>query len=93
MTRERLLARPVRMIGASGLVFGTITADAQESAEPMQKVLITGSRIASPAAESPSPLQILSTADIAASGANLQELLQKIHPWAHPPSAEPIPIS
>ncbi|HWW70139.1 MAG TPA: TonB-dependent receptor plug domain-containing protein, partial [Duganella sp.] len=44
----------------------------------MQKVLITGSRIASPAAESPSPLQILSSADIAASGAtNLQELLQK----------------
>jgi outer membrane receptor protein involved in Fe transport len=44
----------------------------------MQKVLITGSRIASPAAESPSPLQILSSADIAASGAsNLQDLLQK----------------
>ncbi|MES2351058.1 MAG: TonB-dependent receptor plug domain-containing protein [Pseudomonadota bacterium] len=44
----------------------------------MQKVLITGSRIASPPAESPSPLQILSSADIAAPGAsNLQDLLQK----------------
>ena len=78
MTRERLLARSVRMICASGVIFGATIADAQESAEPMQKVLITGSRIASPAAESPSPLQILSSADIAASGAtNLQELLQK----------------
>ena len=44
----------------------------------MQKVLITGSRIASPTAESPSPLQLLNATDIAASGAtNPQELLQK----------------
>jgi outer membrane receptor protein involved in Fe transport len=41
-------------------------------------VQVTGSRIRSPNADSPSPLQILSSADIAASGAtNLQELLQK----------------
>ena len=78
MIRERLLARSVRMICAGGLAFGAYNANAQESAEPLQKVLITGSRIASPAAESPSPLQILSSADIAASGAtNVQELLQK----------------
>jgi outer membrane receptor protein involved in Fe transport len=78
MIKERLLVRSVRILCAGGLVFGTYNANAQESAEPMQKVLITGSRIASPAAESPSPLQILSSADIAASGAtNLQELLQK----------------
>jgi outer membrane cobalamin receptor len=52
--------------------------------DSLQKVVITGSRIASPAAASPSPLQILSSADIAASGAtNLQDLLQKIPPWAH----------
>lgn len=48
------------------------------ASDSMQKVVITGSRIASPAAASPSPLQILSSADIAASGAtNLQDLLQK----------------
>jgi outer membrane receptor protein involved in Fe transport len=41
-----------------------------------QTVQVTGSRIAAPGAESPSPLQVLSSADIAASGAtNLQELL------------------
>lgn len=44
----------------------------------MQQVQITGSRIASPNAESPSPLQVLTAADIAASGVtNLQELLLK----------------
>lgn len=78
MTRERLLARSVRMICAGGVAFGAISALAQETAEPVQRVMITGSRIAAPQAESPSPLQILSSADIAASGAtNLQELLQK----------------
>jgi outer membrane receptor protein involved in Fe transport len=42
----------------------------------MQRVEVTGSRIASPNAESPSPLQVLSAADIAASGAtNLQQVL------------------
>ena len=78
MTRETLLARPVRMICAGGVAFGAISAHAQQTAEPVQRVMITGSRIAAPQAESPSPLQILSSADIAASGAtNLQELLQK----------------
>ncbi|WP_395406164.1 TonB-dependent receptor plug domain-containing protein [Pseudoduganella sp. UC29_106] len=44
----------------------------------MQQVTVTGSRIASPNAESPSPLQVLTAADIAASGVtNVQELLLK----------------
>jgi iron complex outermembrane receptor protein len=79
MIRERKLARAVRMICVSGLAIALPAAYAQEiSAEPIQKVQITGSRISSPNAESPSPLQILSSADIAASGAvNLQDLLQK----------------
>jgi len=78
MTREILLARSVRMIDAGGWVFGITTTDAQKSAEPIQKVLITDSRIASPAAEAPSPLRILSSADSAATGANnLRELFRR----------------
>jgi outer membrane receptor protein involved in Fe transport len=78
MMRETSLARTIRMICIGGMACGLPAAMAQETSEPVQKVLITGSRIASPAAESPSPLQILSAADIAASGAtNLQDLLQK----------------
>ncbi|MFA9216888.1 MAG: TonB-dependent receptor domain-containing protein [Sphingomonadaceae bacterium] len=54
-------------------------AFAQEAADTaVQKIQITGSRITTPGAESPSPLQVLTAADIAASGAvNLQDLLQK----------------
>jgi outer membrane receptor protein involved in Fe transport len=60
------------------MAFGINAAIAQETAEPLQKVTVTGSRIASPGADSPSPLQVLSAADIAASGATtLQDLLQK----------------
>lgn len=67
------------MICVGGLALGLQAAHAQDAATaPMQKVQITGSRISAPGAESPSPLQILTSADIAASGAvNLQELLQK----------------
>jgi outer membrane receptor protein involved in Fe transport len=51
-------------------------AQQQAAATTMQRVEVTGSRIASPNAESPSPLQVLSAADIAASGAtNLQQVL------------------
>jgi outer membrane receptor protein involved in Fe transport len=52
--------------------------EAQATPDAITTVQVTGSRIRSPNADSPSPLQILSSADIAASGAtNLQELLQK----------------
>ncbi|WP_254504129.1 TonB-dependent receptor plug domain-containing protein [Duganella vulcania] len=73
------MSRSVRMICVGGLALGLQAAHAQEAAaDSMQKVLVTGSRISSPGADSPSPLQILSSADIAASGAtNLQDLLQK----------------
>jgi len=51
-------------------------AAAAEGQTPMQRIEVTGSRIASPNADSPSPLQVLSAADIAASGAaNLQQVL------------------
>src|SRR5471032_680063 len=79
MIKETTLSRSVRMICVGGLALGLQAAHAQEAAvDSMQKVQITGSRISSPGADSPSPLQVLSSADIAASGAtNLQDLLQK----------------
>jgi iron complex outermembrane receptor protein len=78
MLRLNLLARSVRLICAGGMAFGINAACAQETAEAVQKVTVTGSRIASPGADSPSPLQVLNAADIAASGATtLQDLLQK----------------
>ncbi|MYM21895.1 TonB-dependent receptor [Duganella sp. FT135W] len=80
MMKETVLSRSVRMICVAGMAISTQVAFAQDAALPdaVQKVQITGSRISAPGAESPSPLQILSSADIAASGAiNLQDLLQK----------------
>ncbi len=76
MIKETTLSRSIRMICVGGLALGLQAAHAQEAA--IQKVEITGSRISAPGADSPSPLQLLSSADIAASGAaNLQELLLK----------------
>lgn len=78
MTLEKRLSRAVRLICLGGMAIGMPAAFAQTDAAPIQQVLVTGSRIATPNAESPSPLQVLSAADIAASGVtNLQELLLK----------------
>ena len=77
MTLEKRLSRSVRLICLGGMAIGVPLAYAQETA-PLQQVLVTGSRIASPNAESPSPMQVMTSADIAASGVtNLQELLLK----------------
>ncbi|MES3014451.1 MAG: TonB-dependent receptor [Pseudomonadota bacterium] len=63
------------MIAFSGALIGTGMA---VQAQGLERVEVTGSRIASPNAESPSPLQVLTAEDIAASGVtNLQELLLK----------------
>lgn len=76
---ETILSRSIRLICLGGVTLGmqaayAQTAPAQTSAPAV--VTVTGSRIAAPGAESPSPLQVLNAADIAASGAtNLQELL------------------
>jgi iron complex outermembrane receptor protein len=78
MTLEKRLSRSIRLICLGGMTIGMPAAFAQNAPAPMQQVLVTGSRIASPNAESPSPLQVLTGADIAASGVtNLQELLLK----------------
>ncbi|GGY82884.1 TonB-dependent receptor plug domain-containing protein [Pseudoduganella plicata] len=75
--REKIISHSVRLICVGGAVL-SLGATAQTTEAPMQTVQVTGSRIASPGAESPSPLQVLTSADIAASGAtNLQELLMK----------------
>ena len=78
MTLEKRLSRSIRLICLGGMTLGVHTAYAQNASEPVQQVVVTGSRLAAPNAESPSPLQVLTAADIAASGVtNLQELLLK----------------
>jgi iron complex outermembrane receptor protein len=81
MIRETTIARSVRLICLSTLAISTHQAFAQATPpadQPLQQVMVTGSRIASPNAESPSPLQVLTAADIASSGVtNVQELLLK----------------
>ena len=73
---EKALSRSIRLICLGGVTLGMSAAFAQTATPEIQKVTVTGSRISSPNAESPSPLQVLSSADIAQSGAtNLQELL------------------
>lgn len=85
MMREKNLSRSIRVICLGGLALAAQATYAQDTqtaptqtaqAAPIQRVEVTGSRIASPNAESPSPLQVLNAADIAASGVNnLQDLL------------------
>ncbi|GGY66808.1 TonB-dependent receptor domain-containing protein [Pseudoduganella albidiflava] len=88
--RERSLSQSVRLMCLGGVMVG-MTAQAQDQQAPlqaapaqtaqqgpMQTVQVTGSRIRAPGAEAASPLQVLTAADIAASGVtNLQELLLK----------------
>lgn len=64
---------------ALGLIASSAFAQAQgNSQQQLERVEVTGSRILSLNAESAAPIQVLSAADIAASGvANLQELLLK----------------
>jgi iron complex outermembrane receptor protein len=76
---EKILSRSIRVICLGGATLGMHAAYAQTApvtTENVATVQVTGSRISSPNAESPSPLQVLTSADIAASGAaNLQQLL------------------
>jgi len=79
MMKETVLSRSVRMICVGGMAISMQAAFAQDTPDAaVTKVQVTGSRLLSASAESPTPLQILTSADIAASGAvNLQDLLQK----------------
>ena len=73
MLRLNKIARGVSlMIGGSTLLLAQTNVMAQDA----QRVEVTGSRILSVNAVSPAPIQVLTSADIAASGAiNLQELI------------------
>lgn len=62
------------LVGGAGLLAGTAQAQSTD-----QRVEITGSRILSIGAQSPAPVQVLTSDDIAKSGvANIQELLLKL---------------
>lgn len=62
------------LVGGAGLVAGVAHAQSTD-----QRVEITGSRILSIGAQSPAPIQVLTSEDIAKSGvANVQELLLKL---------------
>jgi outer membrane receptor protein involved in Fe transport len=78
MRLEKKLSQSIRLACLGSLSLAMQPAFAQAVTGPVQQVLVTGSRLSSPNAESPSPLQVLTAADIAASGVtNLQELLLK----------------
>jgi outer membrane receptor protein involved in Fe transport len=72
---------PLLVLGLAG----TASAQTTPQAAPAERVEVTGSRIRSLSADSPSPLQVISSDDIAKSGAvNIQDLLLK-----NPISASP----
>jgi iron complex outermembrane receptor protein len=78
MMLEKTLSKSIRLACLGSLTLTMHAAFAQEATGPVQQVMVTGSRLSSPNAESPSPMQVLTAADIAASGVtNLQELLLK----------------
>jgi iron complex outermembrane recepter protein len=62
------------LLALGGVLLSPVATQAQEA----QRIEVTGSRIKSISADSPSPLQVLTSEDIAKSGAtNVQELLLK----------------
>jgi iron complex outermembrane receptor protein len=84
MTRNPKVRRAVRLAlltGGTAALFATSAAFAQEqdaSDKPMEEVVVTGSRIVSTNLESPSPVQTISSEDIASTGIiNAQDILLK----------------
>ncbi len=77
---EKVMARSVRMICASGMV-ATLAAPAfaQEAQQPMQRVEVTGSSIKRATQETASPIQVISKEDLMKSGkATVAEYLQTL---------------
>jgi outer membrane receptor protein involved in Fe transport len=73
MFKKTQICTALALAFGSGLFFGVSPAVAQDVP---QRVEVTGSRILSPNAESPSPLQIITSREIMESGAtNVQQLL------------------
>ena len=84
MTRNPKVRRAVRLallMGGTTALLANSAAFAQEqdaAEKPMEEVVVTGSRIVSTNLDSPSPVQTISSEDIAKTGTvNLQELLLK----------------
>ncbi len=84
MMRETVLSRSVRLIFSSGLVIGmglaAQSAQAQEAgSDTIQRVEITGSSIKRIAKEGSLPVQVITSADIAKSGAkSVEDLVQAL---------------
>src|SRR5262245_32387003 len=84
MTRNPKVRRAVRLallMGGTAALLANTTAFAQEQdadEKPMEEVVVTGSRIVSTNLDSPSPVQTISSEDIAKTGVvNLQDILLK----------------
>jgi outer membrane receptor protein involved in Fe transport len=80
MNRYPQLRAAVRLalLSSAALLAVPVLAQAQDQNEPMEEVVVTGSRIVSTSLDSPSPVQTISSEDIAATGIlNTQELLLK----------------
>ena len=86
MTRNPKVRRAVRLallMGGTAALLANSQAFAQEqdqdaAEKPMEEVVVTGSRIISTNLDSPSPVQTISSEDIAKTGTvNLQEILLK----------------
>jgi len=79
MMLEKALSRSIRLLCAGGIVFGMQAAMAQSDSQPMQRVEITGSSLKRVDAETALPVQVLSKAEIARTGAtSTQELLASV---------------
>ena len=83
MTRNPKVRRAVRLallMSGTAALFANSAAFAQEqdAEKPMEEVVVTGSRIVSTNLDSPSPVQTISSEDIAKTGiVNLQDALLK----------------
>jgi iron complex outermembrane recepter protein len=76
MFRKTKVCSSLMLAFGGSLAVGTAPASAQQ--QQLERVEVTGTRILTLDAESASPLQVITAADIAASGAvTLQDLLQK----------------
>lgn len=83
MFKRTKLSASLLLAFGGGLIGVSYPVLAQQA---LDRVEVTGSRIASPNAESPSPLQVITSEEIAASGVtNLQDLLLKNPVFGSPP--------
>jgi outer membrane receptor protein involved in Fe transport len=87
MMANRNVTRAVRLalIAASTAAAGAYAPGTLAQEAELEQIVVTGSRIASTGLDSPSPLQIVGSADIDASGvANIQDLLLKSPVFGNP---------